>query len=68
MSIKKQYLIPEFYIQKIPICDDCNIPLIDLQCQLLSSPPKAMYKCKKCNKNYNFNVNDIQGEWKWRTI
>lgn len=68
MGIRKQFLIPECYINKIPICDDCGQLLEDTGRRLLSSPPRASYICKKCNKEYNFFEYELQGEWKWRTI
>lgn len=66
--IKKSYLIPEFYIHKIPYCDDCDEQLKDTGIALMSNPPQYQYICPKCNKTYTFNDKDIQGEWKWRTI
>lgn len=65
--IKKEFLIPECYIHKQAYCDDCGELLIDTGNQLLSSPPKTVMKCNKCNKFYHINVEELQGEWKWRT-
>ena len=66
--IKKEFLFPHYYVHKIPYCDDCNIKLVNMNQRLLSYPPMDMYKCKQCGKEYTFNVNDLQGEWRWRTI
>lgn len=68
MGIKKQFLIPEYYIHKIPICDDCNVELEDTGRMLMSNPPLTVLKCSKCNKEYQINSYELQGEWKWRTI
>ncbi len=68
MSIHKQFLIPEFYIMKIPVCDECNIQLEDTNVMLPSYPPKYVYKCKQCGKEYNYTETELRGEWKWRTI
>lgn len=66
--IKKKYLFPEYYIHKVPYCDECNIPLKDTGQQLLVNPPISMHICPRCGKEYTFNVNELQGEWKWRTL
>lgn len=66
--IQKQFLFPQYYILKIPVCDDCNIKLQDTGRRLLSSPPISVYKCSKCNKEYHFRQGELEGEWKWRTI
>lgn len=66
--IKKQYLFPECYINKVACCDDCEVPLDMTNTQLLSDPPKQVMKCPKCNKEYYIDMNQIKGEWKWRTI
>lgn len=68
MGIQKKYLIPECFIMKLPMCDDCEVELLDTGTQYATYPPQLVYKCPKCNKEYVFNVNEIQGEWKWRTI
>lgn len=68
MGIKKQFLIPECYIQKIPVCDNCGLPLQDTGRRLMSYPPKATFICNHCNKEHTFFENELQGEWKWRTI
>lgn len=64
--IKNHYLIPEYYIAKIPYCDDCNIPLTAQSYELLSSPPKKVFICANCNKEYYYLPSELQGEWKWR--
>lgn len=66
--IKKQYLIPEAYINKIPYCDICDRPLEQKNEVLLSSPPMYMFKCPSCGKDYTFREDEVKGEWKWRTI
>ena len=66
--VKKQFLFPECYINKIPYCDKCNVQLWDTNVELLSSPPKKVFQCPKCNEKYNIRIDEIQGEWKWRTI
>lgn len=66
--IEKHFLFPQYYILKIPKCDDCKIQLQDTGRRLLSNPPICIYKCPKCNREYNYNESQIQGEWKWRTL
>ena len=66
--IRKQFLFPQFYINKIPYCDDCKIPLQSTGTVLMSSPPQYEYKCYNCGKEYSFKEDEIQGEWKWRAI
>ena len=66
--IRKQFLIPECYINKIPICDDCQEILQNTGVQLLTSPPKYQLVCPKCSKSYTFNESELKGEWKWKTI
>lgn len=66
--LEKHYLFPECYIIKIPKCDNCKVELQDTGIVLMSNPPQYTYKCPKCNKEYTFRENEIQGEWKWRTI
>lgn len=68
MAIQKQFLFPECYVNKIPICDLCNVPLEDTNVMLASDPPYWVYKCPKCGKEYHFRESEIRGEWKWRTI
>ena len=50
--IKEEYLFPQYFVNKIPICDDCKEPLKNTNQQLLSNPPLLIYKCPKCNKEY----------------
>ena len=45
--IKKQFLFPECYINKVPYCDKCK---------------------PKCKEKYNIRADELQGEWKWKTI
>ena len=66
--IKNHYLFPQFYIAKIPYCDECNIQLIQTGMELLTYPPMIEYKCERCNKIYNISQNDLEGEWKWRVL
>lgn len=66
--LEKHYLFPECYVAKIPKCDDCLVQLKDTGTMLMSNPPIYVYKCPKCNKEYNFNQTEIQGEWRWRTL
>lgn len=66
--IKEEYLFPQYFVNKIPICDDCNEPLKNTNQQLLSNPPLLIYKCPKCNKEYYYKESEIRGEWKWKTI
>lgn len=68
MAIQKQFLFPECYVHKIPMCDNCNIPLGDANIMLAGEPPYFVYRCSKCNKEYYFRESEIRGEWKWRTI
>lgn len=66
--IEKHFLVPQYYILKIPKCDNCKINLEDTGRRLLTYPPSSIYKCPKCNKEYYFRENELEGEWKWRTI
>lgn len=66
--IKKHYLFPEFYVAKIPYCDDCEVQLQNTGTQILSMPASDIYVCPKCNKKYYFSVGSLEGEWKWRIM
>ena len=66
--IKKEFLIPEFYINKRAFCDNCDVELQDTGTRLMSNPPLIVLRCSKCNKEYNIRSDELQGEWKWRTI
>lgn len=66
--IKSQYLLPEFYIRKYPICDICNKELVKQSYELMTNPVTYVYKCPNCNKEYNYREDELRGEWKWRTI
>lgn len=66
--IKEEFLIPEYYVNKVPMCDDCKVALKQEPYILMSNPAKYGYKCPKCNKEYYFFENELKGEWKWRTI
>ena len=67
--IDKHYLFPEVYIAKIPKCDDCKgIVLKQTGQVLMSNPALIQYKCPNCDKIYNIREDELQGEWKWRTI
>lgn len=66
--LKKQFLFPECYINKIPYCDKCKLRLQDNNLMIATEPPKWQYICPKCNEIYEFTSNELQGEWKWKTI
>lgn len=66
--IQNHYLFPQFYICKVPYCDDCNIQLLSLNQTLLSDPPMQMFKCTKCGREYSYRADELQGEWKWRAL
>lgn len=66
--IKKHFLFPEYYVAKVPYCDDCDVQLRNTNTQILSTPPSNLYICPKCNKEYYFSVDSLGGEWKWRVI
>lgn len=66
--IKKQFLIPECYVHKVPVCDNCNEVLVDTGIMNMSNPSQCKFVCPKCNKEYTFFEKDLRGEWKWRTI
>lgn len=66
--IKHEFLIPECYVNPVPLCDNCNIKLENQNVQYLSDPPLNVYKCPRCNKEYTFTNNEISGYWKWRRI
>ena len=66
--VEKQFLFPQYYINKILKCDICKEILINTGEVLMSNPPIYIYKCSNCNKTYNFKEDDIRGEWVWKTI
>lgn len=66
--IEKHFLFPEYYVLKVPKCDDCKIELQDTGYMIMTNPPVKQYRCSKCGRLYNFNESDIQGNWKFRTI
>lgn len=66
--IQKQFLFPEYYIKKIPTCDKCKTSLESTGTVLMSNPPLYVYKCPRCQEIYNIKEDDLQGEWKWRSI
>lgn len=66
--IKKQFLIPEFYIHKIPYCDVCDRELEEQPYIVMTNPPQHTFKCPSCNKEYTYREDEVKGEWKWRTI
>ena len=66
--IEKCFLFPEFYVAKVPKCDDCKVVLQDNNLMLATNPPQWQYVCPKCNKLYAFYEKDLKGEWKWRAI
>lgn len=67
--IDKHFLFPEFYIAKIPKCDDCKGIVLQQTGQILmSNPALIQYKCPNCGKIYDIREDELQGEWKWRAI
>ena len=66
--IKEEFLFPQFYVNKIPICDNCKSRLKDTGMMYMSNPPILEYKCENCEKFYTFKESDLKGEWKWRVI
>lgn len=66
--IKNEYLVPEFYINKVPYCDKCSVELHTTGAMLLSNPAKIEYRCPKCNNVTHYSEDLLRGEWKWRTI
>jgi hypothetical protein len=66
--IKNTFLFPQYYIQKVPYCDICNIPLTGTGTVIMTNPPMHEYVCESCHKKYSFSENEIQGEWRWRSI
>ena len=66
--IDKHFLFPEFYIAKVPKCDECKVVLKQIGQMLMSNPVLIEYICPQCNKIYNYKETDLQGEWKWRAI
>lgn len=66
--IKKQFLFPECYINKVPYCDKCKVQLLNTNTELLTSPPIKIFQCPKCKEKYNIRADELQGEWKWKTI
>jgi phage FluMu protein Com len=67
--IDKHFLFPEYYIAKVPKCDNCKgIILKQTGQSFMAYPVLIEYKCPKCNKIYTFGEDELQGEWKWRVI
>ena len=66
--IEKHFVFPEYYIMKIPMCDECKVQLQDNNIMLPTNPPKWQYICPKCEKLYDFFEKDLRGEWKFRTL
>lgn len=66
--IKNEFLIPEYYVNPIPICDDCSTRLEFTGTVYASNPPSYEYICPNCNKRYGFLESEIKGYWRWRTI
>ncbi len=66
--IKSQFSFPECYIRKQAYCDDCKIPLQDTGTRISSLPQLIVMRCPKCKETYNISENELQGQWKWRTI
>ena len=49
--IEKQFVFPEYYINKVPKCDDCkNVILQDTGIRLTSYPPQMVLRCPNCNR------------------
>lgn len=66
--IEKHYLFPECYIAKIPKCDKCKIELRQTGTHLATYPPQLEYECPGCKEISYYREDEVQGEWKWRTI
>lgn len=67
--IEKQFVFPEYYINKVPKCDDCkNVILQDTGIRLTSYPPQIVLRCPNCNREYTHYEHELRGEWKWRAI
>lgn len=67
--IKKQYLFPEMYINKVPKCDVCeDTILVDTGRRIMTMPTQVVLRCPNCNKEYTYYENELQGEWVWKTI
>lgn len=64
--IRKECLVPDYYLKKIPVCDNCNVDLKQEPNVLMSNPVQYIYKCPKCGNEYYFREEDIKGEWKWK--
>lgn len=66
MIIKEHKLVPDYYVEKIPVCDTCLLELELTNKSLASYPPKSVYKCPQCDKEYYIESYKLQGEWKWK--
>ena len=67
--IDKHFLFPEFYIAKVPKCDDCTGIVLKQTGQIIMTNPALIeYVCPKSGKNYSYREDELQGEWKWRAI
>ena len=67
-NIKKNFLVPEVYIQKTAYCNKCNQRLLFTGSQLLSDPPQNVMICPNCKETFNISETELQGELRWRTI
>lgn len=61
--IKEVKKIPKYYLEKIPMCDECNIELIITGIELLCFPSRKIYQCTSCAKQYYFSNEELQGKW-----
>ena len=52
----------------IPMCDDCNIELVNTNIQLLSNPPQDIYRCEKCGKEYHIYSKDLLDKYTYEYI
>lgn len=66
--IKTKFLFPEYYIQKIPMCDECNIELKRTGTAYMTDPVQLQYACPQCNKEYLYREEEVCGQWKLREL
>ena len=66
--IEKHFVFPEYYIVKVPLCDDCKVRLHDNNLMIATNPPQWQYSCPQCNKVYTFSSEELKGEWKFKAL